>query len=239
MSPNGLLQGSYSLFFYPKVVSFGTSTRRRLFCRRRLVKKCITIGAWEERPEHLGDVWNYWTDDGLGHFEFLQLAEGLDALPIWVFNNGISHNDQVDTFHVLPLVQIYDNASTVFSLANHFDGAPRNGPKAFISEYAMMLEKVVNFGSSTVALKISISGLEQNSLQSFGATKTTLTSTNVMDENSFEDPKKVSPVEILVKQVSENMDVVLSPYSFTSFDLLRKSIGIRTTTTASDLESSF
>ncbi|XP_009804378.1 alpha-L-arabinofuranosidase 1-like isoform X1 [Nicotiana sylvestris] len=394
-----------------------------------------TIGPWEERPGHLGDVWNYWTDDGLGHFEFLQLAEDLDALPIWVFNNGISHNDQVDTFHVLPLVQeildglefarggsdskwgsiraamghpepfdlryvaignedcdktqyrgnylkfysaikeaypdikiisncdasakaldhpadlydfhIYDNASTVFSLANHFDDAPRNGPKAFISEYAVhgndagkgsllaalaeagfligveknsdavemasyaplfannndwmwkadaivftssqaygtpsywmqhlfkesngatllsstlqanssdsliasaitwrneiddneyLRIKVVNFGSSTVALKISISGLEQNSLQSFGATKTTLTSTNVMDENSFEDPKKVSPVETLVKQVSENMDVVLSPYSFTSFDLLRKSISIRTTTTASGLESSF
>ncbi|OIT36342.1 PREDICTED: alpha-L-arabinofuranosidase 1-like [Nicotiana attenuata] len=394
-----------------------------------------TIGPWEERPGHFGDVWNYWTDDGLGHFEFLQLAEDLDALPVWVFNNGISHNDQVDTFHVLPLVQeildglefargdpdskwgsiraamghpepfdlryvaignedcdktqyhgnylkfysaikeaypdieiisncdasakaldhpadlydfhIYDNASTVFSLANHFDGAPRNGPKAFISEYAVhgndagkgsllaalaeagfligveknsdavemasyaplfannndwtwkadaivftssqaygtpsywmqhlfkesngatllsstlqanssdsliasaitwrneiddneyLRIKVVNFGSSTVTLKISISGLEQNSFQSFRATKTTLTSTNVMDENSFEDPKKVSPVETMVEKVSENMDVVLLPYSFTSFDLLRKSIGIRTTTTASDLESSF
>lgn len=33
-----------------------------------------TIGPWEERPGHLGDVWNYWTDDGLGHFEFLQVT---------------------------------------------------------------------------------------------------------------------------------------------------------------------
>lgn len=32
-----------------------------------------TIGQWEERPGHFGDVWNYWTDDGLGHFEFLQV----------------------------------------------------------------------------------------------------------------------------------------------------------------------
>ncbi|KAK2995175.1 hypothetical protein RJ640_005765 [Escallonia rubra] len=48
-----------------------------------------TIGPWEERPGHFGDVWNYWTDDGLGHFEFLQLAEDLGAEPIWVFNNGI------------------------------------------------------------------------------------------------------------------------------------------------------
>ncbi|KAK2995173.1 hypothetical protein RJ640_005763 [Escallonia rubra] len=64
-----------------------------------------TIGPWEERPGHFGDVWNYWTDDGLGHFEFLQLAEDLGAEPIWVFNNGISHNDEVDSSNILPFVQ--------------------------------------------------------------------------------------------------------------------------------------
>lgn len=32
-----------------------------------------TIGPWEERPGHFGDVWNYWTDDGLGHLEYLQV----------------------------------------------------------------------------------------------------------------------------------------------------------------------
>jgi len=32
-----------------------------------------TIGPWEKRPGHFGDVWGYWTDDGLGHFEFLQV----------------------------------------------------------------------------------------------------------------------------------------------------------------------
>ncbi|KAK3118316.1 hypothetical protein QOZ80_9BG0697170 [Eleusine coracana subsp. coracana] len=47
-----------------------------------------TIGPWEERPGHYGDVWNYWTDDGLGFYEFLQLAEDLGAAPIWVFNAG-------------------------------------------------------------------------------------------------------------------------------------------------------
>ncbi|CAB4286057.1 unnamed protein product [Prunus armeniaca] len=64
-----------------------------------------TIGPWEERPGHFGDVWMYWTDDGLGYFELLQLAEDLGTLPIWVFNNGISHNDEVDTSSVLPFVQ--------------------------------------------------------------------------------------------------------------------------------------
>ncbi|KAM0872614.1 hypothetical protein ACQ4PT_038599 [Festuca glaucescens] len=64
-----------------------------------------TIGPWEERPGHYGDVWKYWTDDGLGYFEFLQLAEDLGAEPIWVFNAGISHHDEVDTTALAPFVK--------------------------------------------------------------------------------------------------------------------------------------
>ncbi|KAL2895724.1 Alpha-L-arabinofuranosidase 1 [Bienertia sinuspersici] len=33
-----------------------------------------TVGPWENRPGHFGDVWMYWTDDGLGYFEFLQVG---------------------------------------------------------------------------------------------------------------------------------------------------------------------
>ncbi|XP_052138152.1 alpha-L-arabinofuranosidase 1-like isoform X2 [Oryza glaberrima] len=64
-----------------------------------------TIGPWEQRPGHFGDVWNYWTDDGLGYYEFLQLAEDLGAAPIWVFNVGISHHDEVDTIIIEPFVK--------------------------------------------------------------------------------------------------------------------------------------
>ncbi|KAF3513593.1 hypothetical protein F2Q69_00003239 [Brassica cretica] len=64
-----------------------------------------TVGPWEERPGHFGDVWKYWTDDGLGHFEFFLLAEDIGAAPIWVFNNGISHNDEVETASIMPFVQ--------------------------------------------------------------------------------------------------------------------------------------
>ncbi|KAG9131817.1 hypothetical protein Leryth_016542, partial [Lithospermum erythrorhizon] len=64
-----------------------------------------TVGPWEERPGHFGDVWKYWTDDGFGHYEFLQLAEDLGTVPIWVFNNGISHSDEVNTSVILPFVQ--------------------------------------------------------------------------------------------------------------------------------------
>lgn len=379
-----------------------------------------TIGHWEERPGHFGDVWHYWTDDGLGHFEFLQLSEDLGAAPIWVFNNGVSHNDEVETSSISPFLQeildglefargdakskwgsvraamghpkpfdlkyvavgnedcgkkyyrgnylkfytaikhaypdikiisncdgssqpldhpadfydyhIYSSANNVFGTAPKFDKAPRSGPKAFVSEYAVTgddagkgsllaavaeagfligLEKncdavemasyaplfvnindrtwnpdaivfdssnaygtpsywmqhffresngatlldasfrsnpsssliasaitwkdtegkahlrikVVNFGSNNVTLQISITGLEVNSIQSSGSTKTVLTSGNVMDENSFQAPNKVVPVKSQLDDVGE---VVLSPHSLTSIDLLIDSNLIRT-----------
>ncbi|KAL0383374.1 UNVERIFIED_CONTAM: Alpha-L-arabinofuranosidase 1 [Sesamum calycinum] len=416
-----------------------------------------TIGPWEERPGHFGDVWHYWTDDGLGHFEFLQLAEDLGALPVWVFNNGVSHNDEVDTSSISPFLQeildgiefargdrdskwgsvraamghpepfdlryvavgnedcgkknylgtkttnvmtndkstirinldqvffanlsrdasflievttlssilqkkcisrhqnnikcdgssrpldhpadlydyhIYSSANNVFASAQKFDKASRNGPKAFVSEYAVTgndagkgsllaalaeagfligLEKnwwnpdaivfdssqaygtpsywmqhffresngatllsstlqpsssiiasaitwkdtadnkhlrikVVNFGSNSVILQISIVGLEVNSLQSFGSTKTELTSISVMDENSFQVPNKIPslrpnsqeesvllymiagvvvPVKTQLDDVGEEMDTVLSPHSVTSLDFVINSDNIR------------
>uniref|UniRef100_A0A803L8V2 non-reducing end alpha-L-arabinofuranosidase n=1 Tax=Chenopodium quinoa TaxID=63459 RepID=A0A803L8V2_CHEQI len=64
-----------------------------------------TVGPWEDRPGHLGDVWNYWSDDGLGYLEYLQLAEDLDVEPVWVVNNGIGLKDQVDTSLIAPFVQ--------------------------------------------------------------------------------------------------------------------------------------
>ncbi|XLS61990.1 hypothetical protein HN51_016218 [Arachis hypogaea] len=65
-----------------------------------------SVGPWEQRPGHFGDVWNYWTDDAFGYFEALQLAEDIGAKPIWVFNNGISHTDEVDTSAIKPFVQV-------------------------------------------------------------------------------------------------------------------------------------
>uniref|UniRef100_A0A453GUV1 Alpha-L-arabinofuranosidase 1 catalytic domain-containing protein n=2 Tax=Aegilops tauschii subsp. strangulata TaxID=200361 RepID=A0A453GUV1_AEGTS len=64
------------------------------------------IGPWEQRPGHFGDVWHYWTDDGLGYYEFLQLAEDLDATPIWVVNIGISHHDKINISDIAPLVEV-------------------------------------------------------------------------------------------------------------------------------------
>jgi alpha-L-arabinofuranosidase len=49
---------------------------------------------------------------------------------------------------------------------------------------------VVNFGSDSVNLTISTSGLEA-SVNALGSTATVMTSSNVMDENSFSNPNKV------------------------------------------------
>ncbi|KAI4325601.1 hypothetical protein MLD38_030983 [Melastoma candidum] len=376
-----------------------------------------TVGPWEERPGHFGDVWNYWTDDALGHYEFFQLAEDLGAIPVWVFNNGIAHDETVETPLIAPFVQealdgiefargsassqwgslrakmghpepfdlryvavgnedcwkpdyrgkymkfyqaiknaypdmqiisncdgsstkldhpadlydyhIYSSANGVFSDRHHFDQTSRSGPKAFVSEYAVWKEdaglgsllaslaeaafllgieknsdtvlmasyaplfankndwnwkpdaivfdssrvygtpsywmqhffvdssggtlldsnltsssssivasaisyvsqedkksyikiKVVNFGSETINLTISISGLDQNSIQSSGSFRTALTSTNVMDENSFSNPNKVVPIKTLLESAGKDMEVTLPPHSFNSFDLLKE-----------------
>uniref|UniRef100_A0A0D3GV64 non-reducing end alpha-L-arabinofuranosidase n=1 Tax=Oryza barthii TaxID=65489 RepID=A0A0D3GV64_9ORYZ len=73
-----------------------------------------TVGPWEERPGHFNDAWGYWTDDGLGFFEFLQLAEDLGASPVWVVNDGSSNlhgllgasqNEEVSTATIASLVK--------------------------------------------------------------------------------------------------------------------------------------
>ena len=41
-----------------------------------------TIGPVWERPGHQNSAWGYWSDDGLGLLEYLQLAEDLGAAPV-------------------------------------------------------------------------------------------------------------------------------------------------------------
>ncbi|XP_020203923.2 alpha-L-arabinofuranosidase 2-like [Cajanus cajan] len=64
-----------------------------------------TVGPWEERPGHFNDIWNYWSDDGIGYFEYLQLTEDLGTLPVWVFNAGIRRHDKINTSNIAPYVQ--------------------------------------------------------------------------------------------------------------------------------------
>lgn len=50
-----------------------------------------TIGPIECRPGHMNVNWNYRTSDGMGFHEYLQLAEDLNAKPLYVVNVGIWH----------------------------------------------------------------------------------------------------------------------------------------------------
>uniref|UniRef100_A0A0E0F258 non-reducing end alpha-L-arabinofuranosidase n=1 Tax=Oryza meridionalis TaxID=40149 RepID=A0A0E0F258_9ORYZ len=355
-----------------------------------------TIGPWEERPGHYGDVWHYWTDDGLGYYEFLQLAEDLGAAPVWVLNIGMSHSDVVNGTMLAPFVKdaidslefargskestwgssrdgtpepfplkyvalgnedceifkptyqenypkfynaireaypdiqiisncdgssrpldhpadlydfhIYTNASALFHMKNEFDRTSRNGPKVFVSEYAVnndkggdagngsllaslaeaafltgleknswnpdaivfnswqqygtpsywmqtyfressgsaihpvtisssyfdllaasaitwqdnedifLRVKIVNFGPSAVNLTISSSGL-QAGVNAAKSTVTVLTSSNLLDENSFSEPNKVVPVTRELLNAAQEMQFLLLPFSLTSFDL--------------------
>ncbi|KAJ1433983.1 Glycosyl hydrolase, all-beta, partial [Sesbania bispinosa] len=98
--------------------------------------------------------------------------------------------------------------------------------------------KAVNFGANTVNLKISFDGLDPNTFQSSGSTKTLLTSTNVMDENSFSQPKKVVPIQSLLQNVGKDMNVIVPPRSFTSFDFLKESSDLKMTGSDSYTRSS-
>ncbi|DBA87466.1 TPA: aspartate-semialdehyde dehydrogenase-like protein [Trebouxia sp. C0004] len=65
----------------------------------------LCFGSFWERPGHYNSVWNYWSTDGMGVFEYFQLAEALDAEPVWVINNGIAHEDSIPAAHIWPFVQ--------------------------------------------------------------------------------------------------------------------------------------
>jgi alpha-N-arabinofuranosidase len=377
-----------------------------------------SIGPYDNRPGHFGDVWNYWTDDGFGYYEGLQLAEDLGAAPIWVFNNGISHQESVATEVIGPWVEdvldglefargptnstwgavrarmghpdpfplhhvaignedcwkpyyrgnymefykaiklmypdvqiisncdgsggplnhpadlydyhIYTNAYNLFSMRHAFDQTSRNGPKAFVSEYAVtgtdsgtgsllaalaegafligielnsdvvhmasyaplfvnandrrwnpdavvfnswqqygtpsywvqhffrksngahlvpsvvqaasstnlanlitsavrthnsssgldsLVVKAVNFGVGALTLDLSILGISSNNVVVDESYITIMTSIALMDENSFMNPKKVTPQVSRLTKAGPNMELFLPPFSIVALEL--------------------
>lgn len=52
-----------------------------------------TLGDISERPGHLNDMWSYYSTDGLGFHEFLQMAEDLGAEPMYSINAGMAHRE--------------------------------------------------------------------------------------------------------------------------------------------------
>jgi alpha-L-arabinofuranosidase len=54
-----------------------------------------TVGPVWQRPGHDNSAWGYWSDDGLGLLEYLQLAEDLDSAPVLGVWAGLTLNGTV------------------------------------------------------------------------------------------------------------------------------------------------
>ena len=64
-----------------------------------------TIGPIEQRPGHMNQNWRYWSTDGLGFDEYLQLAEDIGAVPMFVVNVGLGHGYYIPMEDLDTLVQ--------------------------------------------------------------------------------------------------------------------------------------
>jgi alpha-L-arabinofuranosidase len=61
-----------------------------------------TIGNIADRPGH-EDCWGYWSTDGLGFHEYLQLCEDLGMTPLFDINSGQSLGSDGDTNNTVPM----------------------------------------------------------------------------------------------------------------------------------------
>ncbi|KAL6631030.1 hypothetical protein ACP70R_028370 [Stipagrostis hirtigluma subsp. patula] len=78
--------------------------------------------------------------------------------------------------------------------------------------------KIVNSGCVAVNLTIRAIGL-QAAVNTMGSRVTVLTSSNLLDENSFSNPNNVVQIPRELPNAAEEMQVLVRPYSLTSFDL--------------------
>jgi alpha-L-arabinofuranosidase len=69
-----------------------------------------TVGPIEMRPGHLNRNWNYRTSDGMGFHEFLQLAEDINAKPLYVVNIGLWHGGKTPVDSIQPWIDECMNA---------------------------------------------------------------------------------------------------------------------------------
>ncbi len=53
-----------------------------------------TLGDVAQRPGHY-NLWGYYSNDGLGYHEYLQLCEDIGSEPLFVINCGMAHKDHV------------------------------------------------------------------------------------------------------------------------------------------------
>lgn len=69
-----------------------------------------TIGPIEQRPGHKNVNWRYRTSDGMGFDEYLQLAEDINAKPLYVVNVGLWHGGMTPVDSIQPWIDECMNA---------------------------------------------------------------------------------------------------------------------------------
>jgi alpha-L-arabinofuranosidase len=95
--PNGLRPDLVELLkqIHPKILRFpGGNYIEGVTVDTRWDWKKTIRPVWE-RPGHQNSAWGYWSDDGLGLLEFLQLAEDLGAAPVMAVWAGYTLNGTV------------------------------------------------------------------------------------------------------------------------------------------------
>lgn len=81
-----------------------------------------TIGDVARRPGHLNDSWGYWSTDGFGLDEFLQLCEDLGAAPLYGINCGLMLNYNGDPNNTVPLDQMGPWVQDALDLIQYCNG---------------------------------------------------------------------------------------------------------------------
>jgi len=115
-----------------------------------------TVTDIATRPGHNNDIWHYWSTDGLGYHEYLQMCEDMHTAPMFVVNCGMSHKELVPMDQLEPYVQ---DALDAIEYAN--------GPVA--SKWGALRTK--NGHPAPFGLKYVEIGNENGLWQGFGGTR--------------------------------------------------------------------
>jgi alpha-N-arabinofuranosidase len=100
-----------------------------------------TIGPVEERPGHKNSAWEYWSTDGLGLLEYLELTEDLNCAPLLCVYAGYSlHGAHVTGDALKPFVQdaldeieyLTGSTRTTWGARRAADGHPKPFPLRYV-----------------------------------------------------------------------------------------------------------
>jgi alpha-L-arabinofuranosidase len=93
-----------------------------------------TVGPIEDRPGHFNSAWGYWSDDGMGLLEYLEMAEEVGARPLlavwagYTLNGTVVPQDQLGPYVTDAVNEIHyavDPVSTSWGAMRAADGHPQ------------------------------------------------------------------------------------------------------------------